>query len=651
MRVGKFKAAQTFLNFFTKWPNQDSEEYEALAVKLTKKGQVSKQQPRSTPHEVKKFETTEDCKCKIQSWFYNHTAKGHGGKVCLRFNINIGMATQPKVLSEENLYSKQYYAQHVKAKVDAELKDVGTPTSELPSPKTPATKVEIQDLCKKLVREKKVADELIKQIFSDEQNPDGIEPEGYLLTQECLDKIIDEVLNLIAIRTGWAVSLNMGGPDMSKMNGDTSVKMYHVGYPRGNRSFWTNIPQYDEVHAKPFHEWCQTFFSHGCLIYVDAMDIPEKVAARESDDEGNDENNEAKEEGDKIQNGAPEEKAGEGDDNNNDTETVQMEWIIENGVPVPIFVEKRANHMLTPENPPLPQEHSFNNQQPTTLMAHFTDSTPFQATTAASTLPIGQIVPFDNPATGKMLLFDPELTFSCTHPTNMTASHPSLYQPLGIYDNGMIAAMMGSSSSHGPCVPNVDMWNLDRVRTMLGMAHSNSSILHPTVEASEAYQSDDLPDWINEARKHLKVDMEHKGWLKLVGAWYEFETVWATTGMSQSGCMQAQKCPPELGPWLQAPHQYNVVPKISDIHVFANQWLQWWMAIQSGCRKENRSEVPKPLEKAMDIMVLKKGGALGIVVILIGLCWWGMSEELSDRWEQAVEDVVNVFHHFTNVAT
>jgi hypothetical protein len=78
--------------------------------------------------------------------------------------------------------------------------------------------------------------------------------------QESIDEIVDEVLDLIATRTGWAASLIMGGPDMSKVNGDITVKTYHVGLPKGKDTFWTATPNYNEEHAKPFRDWCRKFF-------------------------------------------------------------------------------------------------------------------------------------------------------------------------------------------------------------------------------------------------------------------------------------------------------------------------------------------------------------------------------------------------------
>ena len=70
-RVGEFKATQrarkgmkkfyktTFNDFFELYPSPDSKIYDPPAVKLTKKGKVSKRQPRTEPREMKKFETVE----------------------------------------------------------------------------------------------------------------------------------------------------------------------------------------------------------------------------------------------------------------------------------------------------------------------------------------------------------------------------------------------------------------------------------------------------------------------------------------------------------------------------------------------------------------------------------------------------------------
>jgi hypothetical protein len=156
----------------------------------------------------------------------------------------------------------------------------------------------------------------------------------------------------------------------------------------------------------------------------------------------------------------------------------------------------------------------------------------------------------------------------------------------------------------------------------------------------------EFPEWIELAYKHLRLDMSHELWLKVVEDWYSFEKAWASKGMSQSGRMATSKRPVELGAWLPAPRRYDVVPTLPNVHAFADQWSEWWMAVQPECRQRGEGGLPKPLTKNMNIASLKKGGALGLIVVLIGLRWWGTGEGLSDRWEQAVEDVESVFRRF-----
>lgn len=79
---------------------------------------------------------------------------------------------------------------------------------------------------------------------------------------------------------------------------------------------------------------------------------------------------------------------------------------------------------------------------------------------------------------------------------------------------------------------------------------------------------------------------------------------------------------------------------------FANQWQEWWVALQSPCRKKG-AQLLTLLTESMNISMLKKGGALGIMTVLIGLRWWGECPELQDRWEVAVKDMLSVFQRFT----
>lgn len=59
------------------------------------------------------------------------------------------------------------------------------------------------------------------------------------------------------------------------------------------------------------------------------------------------------------------------------------------------------------------------------------------------------------------------------------------------------------------------------------------------------------------------------------------------------------------------------------------------------------------LAKSTDnLNALKKGGASGLVTVLIALKWWAPAAPLTDpdiHWEAAVRDIASCFRHMTDV--
>ena len=49
-----------------------------------------------------------------------------------------------------------------------------------------------------------------------------------------------------------------------------------------------------------------------------------------------------------------------------------------------------------------------------------------------------------------------------------------------------------------------------------------------------------------------------------------------------------------------------------------------------------------------DLLLLRKGGPLGIVMILIGLKWWASIHNKDKQWKLAVEDISACFGAFAN---
>jgi hypothetical protein len=58
---------------------------------------------------------------KIHNWFYNHTAVDRKKKATVTLTVNTAPAVGAKTLTEEQLYSKKYYQEHMKPLVELEM--------------------------------------------------------------------------------------------------------------------------------------------------------------------------------------------------------------------------------------------------------------------------------------------------------------------------------------------------------------------------------------------------------------------------------------------------------------------------------------------------------------------------------------------------
>lgn len=110
--------------------------------------------------------------------------------------------------------------------------------------------------------------------------------------------------------------------------------------------------------------------------------------------------------------------------------------------------------------------------------------------------------------------------------------------------------------------------------------------------------------------------------------------------------------PELLSKWLQS-RKYNAVPNISDRNAFGSSWHTWWNDIQPKWRQVSTDgTLPGSLSLAKSIdnlNALKKGGASGLVTVLIALKWWAPLTDPDIHWEAAVRDITSCFGHMTDV--
>ena len=106
-----------------------------------------------------------------------------------------------------------------------------------------------------------------------------------------------------------------------------------------------------------------------------------------------------------------------------------------------------------------------------------------------------------------------------------------------------------------------------------------------------------------------------------------------------------------LSKWLQS-RKYNVMPDVADRTAFGSSWCTWWLALQPKWRQEptdGRLLGPLSLAKGNDnLNALKKGGASGLVTVLIALKWWAPLTDSDSEWEAAVRDIFSCLEHLTD---
>jgi hypothetical protein len=96
------------------------------------------------------------------------------------------------------------------------------------------------------------------------------------------------------------------------------------------------------------------------------------------------------------------------------------------------------------------------------------------------------------------------------------------------------------------------------------------------------------------------------------------------------------------------------VPNIADRAAFSSSWRNWWNGIQPKWRQVSADKgLLGPLSAAKgsdNLNALRKGGASGIVTVLIALKWWAPPGHDDKDWEAAVEDVTSCLQHMTNTS-
>jgi hypothetical protein len=97
------------------------------------------------------------------------------------------------------------------------------------------------------------------------------------------------------------------------------------------------------------------------------------------------------------------------------------------------------------------------------------------------------------------------------------------------------------------------------------------------------------------------------------------------------------------------------MPAVTDKMAFGSTWCAWWLALQPKWRQEpTNGRLPGPLSLAKgndNLTTLKKGGASGLVTVLITLKWWAPLTESDSDWKAAVKDIFSCLEYLTDTGS
>lgn len=154
----------------------------------------------------------------------------------------------------------------------------------------------------------------------------------------------------------------------------------------------------------------------------------------------------------------------------------------------------------------------------------------------------------------------------------------------------------------------------------------------------------EVDDWVFLAEGYLRRGIDDVAWARCIDLWAKLErsALSRNSRLAESGLR-----PIELSKWV-ASRKWDSDPVVEDLLDYAQRWIAWWRAMQPACRKVEGRELPNELDDQMrkDVVSLKKAGANGLVVLLVGLKWWAPLRTDDWRWGAVVKDFVQCLEIF-----
>ncbi|KAJ7071751.1 hypothetical protein B0H15DRAFT_738112, partial [Mycena belliarum] len=140
-------------------------------------------------------------------------------------------------------------------------------------------------------------------------------------------------------------------------------------------------------------------------------------------------------------------------------------------------------------------------------------------------------------------------------------------------------------------------------------------------------------EWAVKARTFLEDEDRGAEWTQLVTLWWAREE---SNGFDNpSKPHSTKKRPVQVKAWTQRARRHT--PAVPDAIAFGEEWWGWWTDINPAWRK---TSIPMKRETGREWDYMDYPGQNGFLNVLACLKWWWDNGGSSERWVEAVEDVI-----------
>ncbi|RXW18009.1 hypothetical protein EST38_g7846 [Candolleomyces aberdarensis] len=632
--------SETDGEFFALWPTP---EVEALDTYHEPKRKRANQLPRKPEYTSDRLdEWIAKRKSQIGNWFNNRATEARRAAPPMPPPAVEYASKAPKVLSDVQLYAKQFVKQEVrdswnKLLESVEKKDRLARYNDLArdalNGESSEVRKAVQEARDKAKRERDEALETERAMMQSK-------PAHLYRTKEMaaavagLPEAIASFCNQVGPRSGWCFTILAGGPDPNHPDGNIQTFTYHHGRTQAGASFGAMHPGVVRAALADLHAFCHLvtpYEERVMRIANPSAEMAEKQRLYRSEERGG--TVAQSEEGDEGAGEAGPAPSGvaDGPSSTRSPSPTSESVAVPQAQAEKPEEEVAVQRSVHPESEPVREE-----QEPA-------EKVPVQGGLASSIqFTVNSIPPDLFQSIPEPQQTDPESSVSDWPPIidedEDDADRPTL-PPASPMEEEAAETNGGSGGGGGPLEQGAEgshkrrREEVENEDDVPGREERRSTRRKKTA-------TKERPEWMDAAQEYLRRGPDVQAWRVLVDVWLAFEQGMTASTLTMQRLPAGSKRPETLSRWITAGKKYPTVPTLNEQEreEFATAWLDWWKEMQPVARKYSHDdELPLPLQAKHDLSTIKKGGPSGLVLALIGLKWWyrpGLR-----MWDRAVEDL------------